>query len=81
MKIIHTNSFLDGGTIKISCDNHKVYYIDNKLRTKTRGEVYDSYPPSGNIIPNLELLELTVAIKNYEDIEYRKLMLHLLGTA
>lgn len=81
MKITHVSSYLDGGTTVITCDNRKRYYIDDRLHTKTKGEVFDAYPSGGNIIPKSELWELIMAIKDYEDIEYRHHMLHLLGTA
>ena len=81
MKIVHVNSYLDGGTSVIFCDNRKAYYIDERIYSKTKGEVFDAYPDRGNIIPKSELWELIGAIKGYENIEVRKNMLHLLGTA
>ena len=81
MKIQYVDSYLDGGTVVIGADNFKRYYIDDRLQTKTKGEVFDQYPTVGKIISKEELWELIVAIKGYEDIEARKNMLHLLGTA
>ncbi len=88
MKIVHTTSYLDGGTIVLLTDTKKRYYIDNRLGSRTVGEVFDSYPSGGNIVPQEEVWDLIKAIKEYDDVEYkkynldfRKHALALLGTA
>jgi hypothetical protein len=81
VKIVHVNSYLDGGTMVIGVENHKRYYIDNRLSSATTGEVFDQYPTVGKIISNEELWNLIVALKSYEDIEMKRHILHLLGTA
>lgn len=81
MKILRVTGYLDGGTVAIATEK-KIYYVDGRLRSKTAGEVFDSYPSDdSNIIPQSELWELVSAVKEYGDIDYRKHILHLLGTA
>jgi hypothetical protein len=36
--------FLDGGTRKYLGSDGNVYYVDDRLQTTTKGEIYDSYP-------------------------------------
>jgi hypothetical protein len=81
MKIINFNSYLDGGTVVITCDNQKTYYVDNRLKSKTTGEVFDAYPPAGKIISKSELWDLVKTVKDSNDIAYTGYILKLLGTA
>ena len=38
------NSFKDGGTEEYKGWDGKSYFVDHRIRTKTRGKVYDRYP-------------------------------------
>ena len=80
MKIVSTNSMLDGGTIAIHTDTDDVFYIDGRLFSKTKGSVYDNYPSAGKIVSDATFWELVKAVKAYEDIEIKREILTKLGT-
>ena len=81
MKVVHITSYLDGGTVVIICDNKKKYYIDGRLGSKTKGEVFSSYPDAGTIVPQSEVWDLVIATKEYDNKFYRNHVLDLLATA
>lgn len=73
MKILRINGFKDGGTIEITTDK-EIYCVDNRIRSKTKGSVFEGYPLDGNsnILSNqneikLELIEL---LKDYDFNEF-----------
>jgi hypothetical protein len=85
MKITHITSYLDGGTIVLTCDNHEHYYIDNRLYSKTAGTVYTSYPPQGEVVTGPLLTEVMAAVRQLDDtvehnILYKKEIFRLMGT-
>mgnify|MGYP003647766194 CR=1 FL=1 len=44
--------YRDGGTTKIVLSDGKEYFVDNRIRTKSKGEVYAEYPnPELNLTP------------------------------
>tara|TARA_R110001606_G_C15168440_1_gene627858 strand:- start:41 stop:319 length:279 start_codon:yes stop_codon:yes gene_type:complete len=43
MKITNIDSYKDGGTMKIVTDV-LIYYIDNRLKSDTKGDIYIGYP-------------------------------------
>lgn len=46
IRIKNINTLRDGGTICITCDNSKQYFIDHRIGTKTSLKLYDTYPNS-----------------------------------
>jgi len=44
IRLTYENMFLDGGTRKYLGSDGNVYYVDDRLQTTTKGEIYDSYP-------------------------------------
>tara|TARA_R110000772_G_scaffold35328_3_gene85258 strand:- start:133 stop:408 length:276 start_codon:yes stop_codon:yes gene_type:complete len=73
MNITGITGMMDGGTIKIFTST-EIYCIDSRIKTKTRGVVYDEYPKddNSNILPNQQLLryKLLEAIENYPGAEF-----------
>lgn len=70
MKIKKMGSFLDGGTVAVTTEE-KVYCIDNRVHTTTRGSVYEGYPKKdgSNLAPDQYNLKQNIndAVKIYAD--------------
>ena len=86
MKITHITSYLDGGTIVLTCDSHEHCYIDNRLGSKTIGTVYTSYPPQGEVVTGPLLTEIMAAVRELDEsvehnLYYKKEIFRLMGTA
>jgi len=47
MDINNINSYKDGGTIKLDTTDG-VYYIDNRIKSTTKGVIYKGYPEKDN---------------------------------
>jgi hypothetical protein len=67
MKIVNIDSYRDGGTLEITTENGKTYWVDRRIRTKTLGQIYDAHPNKGILLPNqLDLIaEISEAIKEW----------------
>ena len=71
--------YKDGGTLQLvtvdeSGQNEKTYCIDNRLRTTTKGKIYDGYPENddSNLMGNQEemketILESMIRLDHYEE--------------
>lgn len=85
MKINHINSYLDGGTFVLVCDNGMTYYVDNRLHSQTAGTIYTSYPPQGKIVTGPVLAKLLLAIRELDELKYGEMykreIFKLMGTA
>jgi len=72
MKIIHIDSYKDGGTMKIETES-QTYYIDGRIRSTTKGEVYIGYPEkdNSNIADSQKELKLEIlqAIELYHTLD------------
>lgn len=71
MFIYNIEEYLDGGSLEIATDKG-VYFIDSRLKTKTKGKLYKEYPKmdDSNIVKkDVELLakEFLKALKNYPE--------------
>ena len=85
MKITKITSYRDGGTIEITTEE-KVYCIDNRISTETKGTVYEGYPDKGVVVENQEDIKLTIgnAVMRYytdnreEQFSYQKAIVELL---
>lgn len=71
MKIKEIETFLDGGTVKISTDKG-IFCIDNRLFTTTKGKIFHGYPRHDNknvITQDLESIrnELIECLENYDE--------------
>ena len=47
MKVLRITTYLDGGTLQIET-NEGVFCIDDRIRTATKGVVYNGYPRDDN---------------------------------
>jgi hypothetical protein len=58
MKINNFKMYLDGGTIELDTDKG-IFCFDKRIRSNTKGRIYDGYPKSdnSNLIENSEDLE------------------------
>jgi hypothetical protein len=86
MKILEVNGYLDGGTLVLTCkkeDQFVRYYIDNRINTRTRGEIYLSYPrDDSEKVSDSTYWEIVEAVKEYRGTSYsNRSILELLGTA
>jgi hypothetical protein len=56
MKILKFDMYLDGGTIKLVTDE-EVFCFDNRIKTKTKGDLYKGYPKAdnSNLVDDIEL--------------------------
>lgn len=57
--------YKDGGTAKVLLSNHEVVYIDNRLRSETRGKVFDRYPGEQGAVELQIKVELQEKPQNY----------------
>ena len=44
VKVIEVEKFRDGGTTKYEDKAGEAYFVDNRLKTKTKGAIFDKYP-------------------------------------
>jgi hypothetical protein len=74
MIINNIDVYRDGGTIKVET-NEGTFYIDRRIRTETKANVYDDYPKSGNIIDNGEEIKqrLYDSLESYEHPFYKNI--------
>ena len=70
--------YKDGGTTKIVTDSG-TFYIDKRLKSKTKYAIYDKYPSRGNKIENDKELkkELYNAMNDYNDTFYQRLQIEM----
>ena len=61
MKITKITSYRDGGTIEITTEDNKIYCIDDRIGTDTRGTVYEGYPDNSKPVENQEDIKLQIA--------------------
>ena len=73
MKIIGFTTYKDGGTVRIITQEES-YYIDSRLRTKTKGTIYIGYPKDDNsiIADNQEKLKKEILLGVEEYVEHYK---------
>ena len=74
MIINNIDVYRDGGTVKVET-NEGIFYIDRRIRTETKGGVYDDYPNKGNIIDNGEEIKqrLYNSMEGYEHPFYKNI--------
>lgn len=74
MKINNIGACLDGGTVKVET-NEGTFYIDRRIGTETKGNVYDDYPDRGNIMDNGEEIKqrLYNSLEGYEHPFYKNI--------
>ncbi len=81
MKIQKFNMYLDGGTIEIITDQG-TYCFDNRIRSNTKGRLYNGMPKkdNSNIIENPDELEKEIleALKDYKDDSYQSSIDHFI---
>tara|TARA_Y100001937_G_C7039258_1_gene293843 strand:+ start:369 stop:638 length:270 start_codon:yes stop_codon:yes gene_type:complete len=70
--------YKDGGTTKI-VTNRGTFYIDKRLKSKTKYAIYDNYPDRGNKLENDKELkkELYNAMNGYNDTFYQRLQIEM----
>lgn len=66
MKIKDIDMYKDGGTWRFVTDEG-TFYLDKRLKTDTKYQLYDNYPDRGNIIENSEpiKIKLHMALEDY----------------
>ena len=71
MKVLHTQIYLDGGSIKVFTDEG-TWCIDRRIGTETKDRLYTSYPDNGGtLIENMLLTNLVLeALSEYKPIEH-----------
>ena len=58
--IKYSNSYKDGGTKEYRDKNNNKYFLDYRINSKTRGELFDRYPDeSGAIMLDLNEFSLS----------------------
>lgn len=59
--------YKDGGSVKLST-NIGVFFIDNRIATQTRLELYDAYPDRGELIEDSKTIkeQLLRALEGYQ---------------
>jgi hypothetical protein len=43
-KLTECDAYKDGGTIEYCDENNNRYFVDGRIRSKTKGELFDRYP-------------------------------------
>jgi hypothetical protein len=62
MQIRARTGYLDGGTV-VAVTDEGSFYLDQRINTKTRGQIFDSYPGSkGAKLVNEETAKKIVAL-------------------
>ena len=74
MEINKFKMYLDGGTIELDTDRG-IFCFDERIRSNTKGRLYDGYPKSdnSNLIENSEDLEIELieCLKLYKNDFYQ----------
>jgi hypothetical protein len=74
MEIKNFKMYLDGGTIELGTDM-EVFCFDNRIRSKTKGRLYEGYPKddNSNLIENSDEIEtqLIESLKSYKNDFYQ----------
>ena len=74
MIINNIDVYKDGGTVKVET-NEGTFYIDRRIGTETRANVYDDYPNRGNRRENGEEIKqrLYDSLEGYEHPFYKNI--------
>lgn len=76
MKITSFEMWLDGGSISITTDEGQEFWIDNRIETTIKGQLYSGFPlpDKSNLISSIDPIRIAIkeALKQYEMEESKK---------
>ena len=74
MTINNIDVYRDGGTVKVET-NEGTFYVDRRIGTETKANVYNDYPNRGNIMDNGEEIKqrLYNSMEGYEHPFYKNI--------
>lgn len=68
LKVTKIDRYRDGGTKKVMFESHDAIFIDNRIRSKTKGSLYDRHPNDAGarkLIEKDEIAQILGAVDAY----------------